>query len=34
MTQFMTGPRGQKLAFSKIDGAGPTVVFLGALCLT
>jgi len=29
MTQFMTGPRGQKLAFSKIDGAGPTVVFLG-----
>ena len=29
MTQFMKGPRGQKLAFSKIDGAGPTVVFLG-----
>ena len=29
MTQFMKGPRGQKLAFSKIDGAEPTVVFLG-----
>jgi len=29
MTQFMTGPRGQKLAFSKSEGTGPTVVFLG-----
>ena len=29
MTQFMTGPRGQQLAFVKTDGHGPTVVFLG-----
>ena len=29
MIQYMAGPRGQKLAFSKIAGSGPTVVFLG-----
>ena len=29
MTQFMTGPRGQQLAYAKTDGHGPTVVFLG-----
>ncbi|WP_112308757.1 alpha/beta fold hydrolase [Pseudogemmobacter bohemicus] len=29
MTQFLTSPQGRRLAFNQLEGAGPTVVFLG-----